>query len=183
MTFPYTLGQVPIYYAQKSNPRPVKKGRAFKRYSSNWMDSPTDPLYPFGYGLSYTTFEYSAPVLSDTLMVGTNPVKASVTVKNTGKYDGYETVQMYIQDVVTPNWTRPIKELKGFKKVFIPAGESVTVEFDITPEALSWYEVDQYNMKGTGKPLHATLVLEPGDFKIMTGPNSRDTQETTLTVK
>lgn len=184
MTFPYTLGQVPIYYNQKSNPRPVKPGRkSFSRYSSNWIDSPMEPLYPFGYGLSYTTFEYSAPVLSDTLMAGRAPVKATVTVKNTGKYDGYETVQLYIRDVVTPNYTRPVKELKGFKKVFIKAGESAEVEFEITPEMLSWYEVDQYNMSGSSKPLSAKLVLEPGDFLIMAGPNSRDTQSATLTVK
>ena len=184
MTFPYTLGQIPIYYNQKSNPRPAKPGRkSFSRYSSNWIDSPMEPLYPFGYGLSYTTFEYSAPVLSDTLMIGRTPVKATVTVKNTGKYDGYETVQLYIRDVVTPNYTRPVKELKGFKKVFIKAGESATVDFDITPEMLSWYEVDQYNMSGSSKPLSAKLVLEPGDFLIMAGPNSRDTQSATLTVK
>ena len=184
MTFPYTLGQVPIYYNQKSNPRPVKPGRkSFSRYSSNWIDSPMEPLYPFGYGLSYTTFEYSAPVLSDTLMAGRAPVKATVTVKNTGKYDGYETVQLYIRDVVTPNYTRPVKELKGFKKVFIKAGESAEVEFEITPEMLSWYVVDQYNMSGSSKPLSAKLVLEPGDFLIMAGPNSRDTQSATLTVK
>ena len=184
MTFPYTVGQCPIYYNHKNNPRPIKPGRkVFKRYSSNWIDAPMDPLYPFGYGLSYTTFEYSAPVLSDTLMVGRTPVKASVTVTNTGSIDGYETVQLYIRDVVTPNWTRPVKELKGFEKVFIKAGESATVEFEITPEMLSWYEVDQYNMTGNSKPLSAKLVLEPGDFNIMTGPNSRDTQSATLTVK
>ena len=184
MTFPYTVGQCPIYYNHKNNPRPIKPGRkVFKRYSSNWIDAPMDPLYPFGYGLSYTTFEYSAPVLSDTLMVGRTPVKASVTVTNTGSIDGYETVQLYIRDVVTPNWTRPVKELKGFEKVFIKAGESATVEFEITPEMLSWYEVDQYNMSGSSKPLSAKLVLEPGDFMIMAGPNSRDTQSATLTVK
>jgi beta-glucosidase len=116
-------------------------------------------------------------------MVGRKPVKVSVEVKNTGKYDGHETVQLYIRDVVTPNWTRPVKELKGFEKVFIKAGESATVEFEITPEMLSWYEVDQYNMTGNSKPLSAKLVLEPGDFNIMTGPNSRDTQSATLTVK
>ena len=184
MTFPYTIGQVPIYYNQKSNPRPVKPGRkSFSRYSSNWIDSPMEPLYPFGYGLSYTSFEFSEPVLSDTLMVNKAAVKASVTVTNTGSYDGAEVVQLYIRDVVTPNYTRPVKELKGFKKVFIKAGESVTVDFDITPEMLSWYEVDQYNMSGSSKPLSAKLVLEPGDFMIMAGPNSRDTKETKLTVK
>ena len=184
MTFPYTVGQCPIYYNHKNNPRPIKAGRKiFKRYSSNWIDAPMDPLYPFGYGLSYTTFEYSAPVLSDTVMVNRTPVKASVTVTNTGSYDGAEVVQLYIRDVVTPNWTRPVKELKGFEKVFIKAGESAVVEFEITPEMLSWYEVDQYNMTGNSKPLSAKLVLEPGDFNSMTGPNSRDTQSATLTVK
>ena len=184
MTFPYTLGQVPIYYNHKSNPRPIKPERKiFKRYSSNWIDAPMDPLYPFGYGLSYSTFEYSAPVLSNTLMENNEPVKVSVTVKNTGSVDGAEVVQLYIKDVLTPNYTRPVKELKGFKKVFVKAGESVTVDFEITPEMLSWYVVDQYNMSGSSKPLSAELVLEPGDFEIMTGPNSRDTQSTKLTVK
>ena len=147
------------------------------------LDSPTQPLYPFGYGLSYTTFEYSEPVLSDTLMVNRVPVKASVTVTNTGSVDGYETVQLYIRDVVTPNWTRPVKELKGFEKVFIKAGESAEIEFEITPEMLSWYVVDQYNLAGSRKPMHAELVLEPGDFDIMVGPNSRDTKSVKLTVK
>ena len=184
MTFPRTVGQCPIYYGHKNNPRPVKADRkTFKRYSSNWLDCSLQPLYPFGYGLSYTTFEYSAPVLSDTIMVGRAPVKATVTVKNTGDRDGYETVQLYIRDVVTPNWTRPVKELKGFEKIFIKAGESAEVEFEITPEMLSWYVVDQYNMSGSRAPMHAELVLENGDFLIMTGPNSRDTQSATLTVK
>lgn len=184
MTFPYTLGQVPIYYNHKSNPRPIKPERkVFKRYSSNWIDSPIDPLYPFGYGLSYTTFEYSEPVLSEATMENNAPVKVSVTVKNTGSFDGAEVVQLYIKDVVTPNSTRPVKELKGFKKVFIKAGDSVTVDFEITPEMLSWYVVDQYNMSGSSKPLCAELVLEPGDFEIMTGSNSRDTKSTKLTVK
>ena len=184
MTFPRTVGQCPIYYNHKQNPRPISPDRTrFKRYSSNWLDCPITPLYPFGYGLSYTTFEYSEPVLSDSLMVGRKPVKVSVEVKNTGKYDGHETVQLYIRDIVTPNWTRPVKELKGFQKVFIPAGESTVVEFEITPEMLSWYVVDQYNLSGSRKPLHAELVLEPGEFNIMTGPNSRDTKAAVLTVK
>ena len=182
MTFPYSLGQVPIYYNHKVSPRPTKS-KTFKRYSTNWLDCQEAPLYPFGYGLSYTTFEYSAPVLSDTLMTGRTPVKASVEVKNTGSYDGYEVVQLYIRDILTPNWTRPVKELKGFQKVFIPAGESTVVEFEITPEMLSWYAVDQFNMSGSGKPLNAELVLEAGDFNIMTGPNSRDTKSVKLTVK
>ena len=184
MTFPYNVGQCPIYYNHKNNPKPINPNRKiFKRYSSNWIDAPITPLYPFGYGLSYTTFEYSAPVLSDTLMVGGTSVKASVIVTNTGTCDGAEVVQLYIRDVVTPNWTRPVKELKGFEKVFIKAGESVVVEFEITPKMLSWYDVDQYNMIGSMKPLCAKLVLEPGEFSIMTGPNSRDTKSVTLTVK
>ena len=182
MTFPYNIGQVPIYYSKKVSPRPVD-AKTFIRYNTNWLDAPIEPLYPFGYGLSYTKFEYSEPVLSTSEMLDRRKVTASVEVTNTGKRDGYEIVQLYIRDVLTPNWTRPTKELKGFKKVFIKAGETVSIEFEITAEMLSWYVVDQYNMEGSSKPLHAELVLEPGDFSIMVGPNSRDTKSTTLTVK
>ncbi len=182
MTFPYNLGQVPIYYGQKVSPRPPKS-KTFKRYDTNWLDAPIEPLYPFGYGLSYTKFKYSEPVLSNTEMLDRRKVTASVEVTNIGKRDGYEVIQLYIRDILTPNWTRPVKELKGFQKVFIKTGETVKVDFEITPEMLSWYVVDQYNMKGSSKPLHAELVLEPGDFSIMVGPNSRDTKEVILTVK
>ena len=184
MTFPYNLGQVPIYYGKRVSPRPLSKDiKHFKRYSTNWIDAPQEPLYPFGYGLSYTTFEYSEPILSNLEMVKRSNIIVSVEVTNTGDRDGYEVIQLYIRDILTPNWTRPAKELKGFQKLFIKAGETVKIDFEITPEMLSWYVVDQYNMKGSSKPLHAELVLEPGDFSIMVGPNSRDTKGITLTVK
>ena len=182
MTFPYSAGQIPIYYNMKNTGRDVAPGKSYVRYSSNWIDCPTEPLFPFGYGLSYTTFDYSDPVLSDSLMVSGGSVKSRVTVRNTGAYDGYETVQLYIRDVVSRE-TRPVKELKGFRKVFIPAGESADVEFDITPEMLGWYSVDQYNLAESSAPLSAKFVLEPGDFDIMTGPDSRSTRSARLTVK
>ena len=105
-----------------------------------------------------------------------------MTVSNTGEYDGYEVVQLYIRDVVSSE-TRPVKELKGFKKIFLKAGESAEVEFDIIPEMLGWYSVDQYNLSGSSKPLSARFVVENGDFDIMIGPDSRDVQCARLTLQ
>jgi beta-glucosidase len=134
------------------------------------MDVINAPLYPFGYGLSYTTFEYSGLSLSSDSMPMDGKVTVSVNVKNTGKYDGKETVQLYIHDVVSTS-TRPVKELRGFKKIFLKAGESQTVTFDLTAEDLKYYN-------------HALeYVCEPGDFEIMVGTNSRDTETVLLTVK
>ena len=142
------------------------------RYASNWIDCPNEPLYPFGYGLSYTTFEYSPVALSDTVMAVNGAVKAKVTVSNTGEYDGYEVAQLYIRDVVSSE-TRPVKELKGFRRVFLKAGESAEIEFNITPDMLGWHSVDQYNLSGSSEPLSARFVVEPGDFDIMIGTDSR----------
>ena len=105
-----------------------------------------------------------------------------MTVSNTGEYDGYEVVQLYIRDVVSSE-TRPVKELKGFKKIFLKAGESAEVEFDIIPEMLGWYSVDQYNLSGSSKPMSAKYVIENGDFDIMIGPDSRDVQCSRLTLQ
>ena len=181
MSFPYSVGQIPVYYNMKNTGRDAYS-KEYCRYASNWIDSPNEPLYPFGYGLSYTSFEYSAVSLSDSVMTPHNAVKAKVTVSNTGKYDGYEVVQLYIRDVVSSE-TRPVKELKGFKKVFLKAGESTEAEFDITPEMLGWYSVDQYNLAGSSTPLKARFVVEPGDFDIMIGPDSRNVQEARLTLQ
>ena len=174
MSFPYNVGQIPVYYNMKNTGRDAYS-EDYCRYASNWMDCPNEPLYPFGYGLSYTSFEYSTVSLSDSVLTVNSPVKAKVTVSNTGNYDGYEVVQLYIRDVVSSQ-TRPAKELKGFRKVFLKAGESTEVEFDITPEMLGWYSVDQYNLAGSSKPLAARFVVEPGDFDIMIGPDSRTLQ-------
>lgn len=181
MTFPFSVGQIPVYYNMKNTGRDAYS-KDYCRYASNWIDCPNDPLYPFGYGLSYTTFDYSSISLSDTCMTRQSPVKATVTVCNSGQYDGYETVQLYIRDVISAE-TRPIKELKGFKKVFLKAGESAEVEFDITPDMLGWYSIDQYNLTGSDEPLSARFIVESGDYDIMIGPNSRDLQSLRLTLQ
>ena len=169
-SFPRSVGQLPLYYNHKNTGRPQSDYAPFKKFVSAYLDEINGPLYPFGYGLSYTTYSYSAPVLSAAEMPLNGSVTASVTVTNTGKRDGYEVVQLYIHDIYATS-TRPVKELKGFRKVFIPAGESVTVDFPLTADDLSYYNHE------------LQWVCEPGDFEIMTGPNSRDTQSVQLTVR
>ncbi|MBQ6767562.1 MAG: beta-glucosidase BglX [Prevotella sp.] len=165
VTMPQAVGQVPLYYNHLNTGRPVAEGATqYFKYASNYLDVRNDPLYPFGYGLTYTTFEYGAPALS------TDNKQVSVVVKNTGSRDGDEVVQLYIRDVFA-SVSRPVKELKGFQRIHLKAGEGKTVTFDLTPDLLSFYDID------------GNLVLEPGDFVIMTGPNSRDVQSVTLTVK
>lgn len=176
MTFPRNVGQIPIYYNMKNGGRPSKTD-SYKRFSSCYMDSPNSPLYPFGYGLSYTSFEYSDFRLSADTMSADDTVTVSVKVTNTGNYDGKETVQLYIHDVYS-SMTRPLKELKAFKKVFIPAGETVEVSFDVTVDMLSWYYIDPCDLTG-GIPVK---TLESGDFEIMTGPDSCTLQSLTLSV-
>jgi len=176
MTFPRNVGQIPIYYNMKNGGRPAKTD-SYKRFSSCYIDSPNSPLYPFGYGLSYTSFEYSDFALSSDRMASDGSVKASVKVTNTGVCDGKETVQLYIRDVYS-SMTRPVKELKAFEKVFIPAGETVEVSFDVTPDMLSWYYIDPCG------PIDGTPVktLESGAFEIMVGPDSNNLQTLTLNV-
>ena len=174
MTFPRNVGQIPLYYNMKNGGRPAKTD-SYKRFSSCYMDSPNSPLYPFGYGLSYTTFEYTDFALSADAMQSDGSVTASVKVTNTGSRDADETVQLYIHDVYS-SMTRPVKELKAFRKVRVKAGETVEVSFEITPEMLSWYYVDPFK---TGAP---QLALEPGDFEIMVGPDSSTLQTLILNV-
>ena len=170
MSFPRSVGQLPLYYNHKNTGRPHPDYADYKKFTSCYMDEINAPLYPFGYGLSYTTYEYSEPVLSSAEMSIDGKVTASVTVKNTGSRDGFETVQLYIHDIYATS-TRPVKELRAFRKVHIPAGESVTVSFELTAEDLSYYN---HSLE---------WVCESGDFEIMTGPNSRDLQSVQLTVK
>ena len=158
-TFPQNVGQVPMYYAHKNTGRPL--GTWFEKFRSNYLDVSNDPVYPFGYGLSYTSFSYSDVKLSSTNLKGQQTLKASVTVTNTGNRDGKEVVQLYIRDVVG-SVTRPVKELKGFQKIDLKAGESKTVTFDITPNDLKFYN---YDLK---------YDWEAGEFQIMIGANSRD---------
>ena len=151
-SMPQVTGQEPLYYNYLPTGRPVGEDRKdFSKFGSNYFDVRNDPLYPFGYGLSYTSFEYS-----DVSLDGRT---ASVTVKNTGDYDGDEIVQLYIHDVVA-SITRPVKELKGFERIHLRKGESKVVKFEITDELLKFYDRD------------LNYVLEPGDFEIMIGPDS-----------
>lgn len=168
-TFPQNVGQIPLFYNHKNTGRPLGEGRWFEKFRSNYLDVSNDPLYPFGYGLSYTTFNYSDVKLSSATLSRTGELTASVTVTNSGKYDGAEVVQLYIRDLVG-SVTRPVKELKGFEKVFIKAGESKTVNFKITPELLKFYN---YDLK---------FVYEPGDFNVMIGGNSHDVKSAKFTL-
>jgi len=160
-TFPRNVGQIPLFYNHKNTGRPLADGAWFSKFRSNYIDVPNTPLYPFGYGLSYTTFEYSDVTLSSDKMNYNGDLTASVTVTNTGKYDGAEVVQLYIRDLVG-SITRPVKELKGFDKVMIKAGESKTVDFKITPELLKFYNYD------------LEFVVELGEFDVMIGGSSDD---------
>ena len=162
-TFPRNVGQVPIYYNHKNTGRPLsdektKKGE-FEKFKSNYLDVANTPLYPFGYGLSYTTFEYSNMKLSSSKMNASGNIKVSVDVTNSGNYDGKEVVQLYIRDLVG-SVTRPVKELKGFEKVMIKKGETKTVSFTITAEELKFYDSN------------LDYVAETGQFEVFIGSNS-----------
>src|SRR5688572_6077558 len=158
-TFPRNLGQVPIYYNHKNTGRPSAPNSP--KFQSNYLDVPNTPLFPFGYGLSYTTFSYGDVSISKTNAKGNEKITAFITVTNNGKFDGEEVVQLYIRDVVG-SITRPLKELKGFQKISLKAGESKTISFSISPENLKFYN---YNLK---------YDWEPGEFHIMIGGNSND---------
>ena len=169
MTFPKNVGQIPLYYAHKNTGRPLKEGKWFEKFRSNYLDVDNDPLYPFGYGLSYTTFSYSDIDLSHSSMDMTGSLTAAVEVTNTGTWPGTEVVQLYIRDLVGSS-TRPVKELKGFQKIFLQPGEMKIVRFKIAPEMLRYYNYD------------LQLVAEPGDFEVMIGTNSRDVKSAKFTL-
>ncbi len=164
MSFPQSVGQLPFYYAQKNTGRPLPEGKWFEKFRSNYLDVSNDAVYPFGYGLSYTTFEYSQIKLSDTTINRGGSITASVRVSNKGNHDGKEVVQLYIRDMVG-SITRPVKELKGFKKISLKPGESQDVSFTINEELLKFYNGD------------LKYVAEPGAFKLFIGTNSRDLSE------
>ncbi len=167
-TFPRSMGQIPIYYNHLASSRPVpENSRYFRKYVSNYLDEVNGPLYPFGYGLSYTTYSYSPVTLSAASMKKDGRVSASVTVTNTGARDGDEIVQLYIHDKYCSK-VRPVKELKGFSRVHIEKGGSHTVTFDIDAKTLQYLDEN-------GEPF-----LEPGEFEIMIGPNSRDVKKASL---
>ena len=161
-TFPRSVGQIPVYYNAKNTGRPMNPNDPF---TSKYLDIPNDPLYPFGYGLSYTTFKYGTLQVDRTDLKGEKAVlHASVEVKNTGKVKGEEIVQLYIGDPAA-SISRPIKELKGCEKITLEPGESKTVTFEITPELLKFYNAQ------------LEYVWEPGAFNIYVGTNSRDVQK------
>jgi len=168
-TFPRSVGQIPLYYNHYSTGRPASD-KGFEKFLSNYLDEKNAPLYPFGYGLSYTQFTYSNISLSSADMNSNGDITATVTVSNSGKKDGSEVVQLYIRDVVA-SISRPVKELKGFEKIQVKAGESKTVTFTITPELLKFYN---------SKLEH---VVESGEFDIMIGGNSRDVKSAKFTLK
>lgn len=168
MTFPRNLGQVPIFYYKKNTGRPLYVPDP--KYKSRYIDCPNDPLFPFGFGLSYTTFAYSDIKLSMTELTGKGELKASVNVTNTGNADGEEVVQCYVRDLVG-SVTRPVKELKGFEKIALKTGESKVVTFTITPGMLAFHGLDM------------TYGTEPGDYKLFIGGNSRDVKETGFILK
>ena len=171
VTMPRALGQVPIYYNHLNTGRPVEKGAdKYRKYASNYLEVRNDPLYPFGYGLTYTSFRYSGLSLSSTTMAADGSVEASVMVSNTGQRDGYEVVQLYIHQQAA-SVARPVKELRGFQRIHLKAGEQRRVTFCIDREQLQYLDAQ-------GAP-----VLEPGIFDIMIGGNSDDVLSQPLTVR
>jgi len=160
MTFPRSVGQVPLYYSHKNTGRPlINQEGKFEKFRSNYLDERNEPLFPFGYGLSYTNFEYSNWTISSDTMNFNEKIKVSVDVTNTGTYDGQEVVQLYIRDVVG-SVTRPLKELKGFQKIEIKKGEKKTIRFEISVEDLKFYNSD------------LEFAAEPGDFQVFLGADS-----------
>jgi beta-glucosidase len=163
-TFPRSVGQIPLYYNAKNTGRPQDLTQPNGKFRSNYLDMSNLPLYPFGYGLSYTNFTYSDITFNQTKLTANQTLKATVTLTNSGKYEGAEVVQLYIRDMVGSN-TRPLKELKGFQKVTLKAGESKLITFDITTEDLKFYNND------------LKFDWEAGEFEIMIGGNSRDVKK------
>lgn len=157
MTFPAHVGQIPIYYNYKSTGRPESKDRG---YSCCYQDIDFEPAYPFGYGLSYTTFEIGEPVLAKQTWKRGEDVEVTVRVKNTGRYAGRETVQLYVRDLVA-SVTRPVKELRGFRQVYLEPGEETEVRFTLGDAELGFHNAA------------LEYVVEPGTFRVMVGPDSK----------
>jgi beta-glucosidase len=167
VTFPRTVGQIPIFYSMKNTGRPMDVSN---KYTSKYLDESNDPLYPFGYGLSYTTFVYGDIALSSAEMSGTDSLTVSCEVTNRGKLAGEEVVQLYIRDLVG-SVTRPVKELKGFQKISLAPRESKTVSFRLSVNDLSFYKRDM------------TFGTEPGKFHVFIGGNSRDVKQAEFVLK
>jgi beta-glucosidase len=158
ISFPVNVGQVPVFYSNKTTGRPMNPKNPKGDYRSFYQDIPNKPLFSFGYGLSYSNFEYSNVTLDKKVENTVEVLDFSVSVKNTSKIDGYEIVQLYIQDVAA-SITRPAKELKGFEKVWIKAGEEQTVHFKLTKEDLGFWNQGEFR-------------VEAGTYKFTIAPNS-----------
>lgn len=169
-SMPKSVGQIPLFYNHLNTGRPLEKGKWFQKFRSNYLDIDNEPLYPFGFGLSYTTFRYDNLRLSTNTMTPQSTIVASVDVTNTGNYDADEIVQLYIRDMVG-SVSRPVQELKGFERIHLNKGETKTVHFTIDEEKLKFYNSDMQ------------FVSEPGEFQLMVGPNSRDVQVLPFTLK
>lgn len=169
MTFPQNVGQVPLYYAHKNTGRPLS-GPWFQKFLSNYLDVSNEPLYPFGFGLSYTDFDYGDIKLSASEITSVDSLRVSIDVTNKGSRDGQEVVQLYIRDLVG-SITRPVKELKGFQKISLKAGETKTVNFTLGTKDLSFYNSE------------LKFVAEPGQFQVFVGGNSRDVKQAAFELK
>ncbi|MBI2419766.1 MAG: beta-glucosidase BglX [Ignavibacteriales bacterium] len=167
ITFPKVTGQIPSHYNHKNTGRPNDPNN---HYTSGYLDTDINPLYPFGYGLSYTAFKYGTVKLSKQSIKATDKITVTVPVSNTGKLEGTETVQLYLRDMVG-SVTRPVKELKRFVKVNLKPGESKDVQFTINEEDLKFWDINMH------------FSSEPGEFRVMVGGNSRDVQQETFTLE
>ncbi|NIW48873.1 MAG: hypothetical protein GWN14_11710 [candidate division Zixibacteria bacterium] len=161
MTFPRAVGQIPIYYNHKNTGRPPDND---DYYTSKYLDLPSSPLYPFGYGLSYTSFDYSAPQLSAAKISKDDTLTVNVEVTNSGNRSGDEVIQLYVRDEVG-SVTRPVKQLRGFQRVSLSPGERKLITFSITAEDLAFYD------------LNMNKVVEPGTFRVFVGTSSQDVTE------
>lgn len=167
-TFPQHVGQLPMYYAQKNTGRPLPQGEWFQKFRSNYLDVSNDPVYPFGYGLSYTAFEYGDISMNTSTITKQDTLSVSIKVTNTGAVAGKEIVQLYLRDLVG-SVTRPVKELKAFQKIELKPGETNEVNFKLTAEDLKFYNNA------------LEYVVEPGNFKVFVGTHSSDCKEATFT--
>jgi beta-glucosidase len=168
VTFPRTVGQVPLYYNMKNTGRPYD-AQDDNKYVSRYLATPNDPLYPFGYGLSYTQFEYSDVNLDRTELRPGESLTTSVIVTNTGEFDGEEVVQLYVQDLVG-SVTRPVRQLKAFEKIHLKKGESRRVSFTLGEDDLAFYRHDM------------TWGAEPGDFRLYIGTSSQEGSTASFTL-
>jgi beta-glucosidase len=169
MSFPYSVGQIPIYYNHNNTGRPQAVGAPTQKFRSNYLDVSNEPFFPFGYGLSYTTFSYGDIRLDRTSMKPSDRLQVKINVSNTGKYNGEEVVQLYIRDVYA-SVAQPVKKLKAFQKIALHSGETKEIVFNLTIEDLKFFNSD------------LKWIYEPGEFKVMIGTNSRDVKDASFTL-